>query len=72
MFTLNTFGVAVLTDAGVSVIARCHNRPTAEFFANKFGCANVRVLAPGAGFDSYISDEPSVSLFIGLKVRASA
>jgi hypothetical protein len=72
MFTLNTFAVATLTDEGVSVIARCANRVTAEFFSAKFGCANVVVLAPGAGFTRDISHEPSVSHFIGLKVRAAA
>jgi hypothetical protein len=69
MFTLDTFGVATLTDEGVSVIARCANRVTAEFFSAKFGCANVVVLAPGAGFTRDISHEPSVAYWIGLQTK---
>ena len=67
MFTLDTFGVATLTDEGVAVIARCANRATAEFFSAKFGCANVVVLAPGAPFTRDISHEPPVQWFVALK-----
>ena len=64
MFTLNTFAVVTLTDEGVSVIARCANRVTAEFYSNKFGCANVLVLAPGGAFDRDISHEPTVGWWV--------
>lgn len=60
MSTLNTFAVAVLTDGLVQVFAKCHNRATAEFYVARFACANVVLLAPGAGFDADVSQEASV------------
>ena len=64
MFTLNTFAVAVLTDAGVQVFARCHNRATAEFYLARFSASNVVLLAPGASFDADISAQPSVAWWV--------
>jgi hypothetical protein len=64
MFTLNTFAVAVLTDAGVQVFAKCHNRVTAEFYLAKFSAGNVVLLAPGASFDADISAQPSVAWWV--------
>ncbi len=64
MFTLDTFAVAVLTDAGVQVFAKCHNRVTAEFFSAKFSAWNVVVLAPGASFDADISAHPAVAWYV--------
>ena len=64
MFTLNTFAVAVLTDAGVQVFAKCHNRVTAEFYLAKFSASNVVLLAPGASFDADVSHIPSVAWWV--------
>jgi hypothetical protein len=64
LFTLNTFAVAVLTDAGVQVFAKCHNRVTAEFYLAKFAASNVVLLAPGAAFDADISAQPSVAWWV--------
>jgi hypothetical protein len=64
MFTLNTFAVGVETNNGLFLIARCHNRATAEFILHKVKGSNTRntvVLAPGASFDRDVSHEPAVS-----------
>ena len=51
MFTLNTFAVAVrYPQAGWVVVAKCHNRVTAEYLQKRMSAKlpDVSVLAPGA------------------------
>jgi hypothetical protein len=65
MFTLNTFAVVFTGDAsGARVIARCHNRATAELLARKFHGYSVAVAAPGALFTADVSDHPAVQALV--------
>ena len=67
MFTLNTFAVGVETTSGLFLIARCHNRVTAEFLLRKVAGSNTQntvVLAPGASFDRDVSHEPAITAWV--------
>lgn len=78
MQTINTFAVAVTNDRGTQVVAKCHNRVTAELIAsriigNSALTTGVHVLAPGGAFDSDLTgdkvfDEIIALLWSGRKV----